>query len=110
MAGPRTPAWQVLGALVRRVVRALALFGGMHAHSGVQFYLELCREEARLRGADRDAPWPPHPPLQPPITLLPPPPGHPEQLVPDQPLSELELALRAELAHLDRLIPGENRR
>ncbi|RKE21257.1 DUF6059 family protein [Streptomyces sp. TLI_171] len=105
MSGSTRSTWPLLRTVGRRLVWALALLGGMQVYGGVQLYLELYREEVLLHG-DGAAPWP----LIPPITLVPPGPGHPEQLIPEVPLSDLELELRAQLAHLDRLVPGGNRR
>ncbi|QKW21650.1 hypothetical protein HUT16_23625 [Kitasatospora sp. NA04385] len=111
MAGP-TDSVRLLAMVARRVVRALAMLGGMHAHGGVQAYLEMQQEEDRRLLGERPGTFRPslHAPLHPPITLLSPPPGHPERLIPEVPLTPLELTLRSELAHLDRLMPGENRR
>ncbi|MFD8480090.1 DUF6059 family protein [Kitasatospora sp. NPDC059673] len=81
---------------MRRLLWGLSLLGDMYLCTAASRY------EALLLGRPVERPWP----LEPPITLLPPPPGHPEQLIPDVPLSAVELALRSELRHLERLLPG----
>ncbi|MCD0486329.1 hypothetical protein LO771_29090 [Streptacidiphilus sp. ASG 303] len=88
---------------MRRLARGClrSLLDGLMVLGGVDMYLEA-------RSRSRTAAWSPaagHGPVFPSGTVGPPP-GHPERMRPDLPLSDIELALLRELARADRMRHG----